>query len=155
MGQVGTAADRNGRTYWTALQRFFGSDIRSTEKNSDAKQQGLPKRLPMMPLGTRLALAFEALPPSQTEKLLIEALMQQPGADSKTLSAACGWRSPIWHTHFGLMCQKRAAWLWPADLPNESGSQFLLGVLANYHAMRGSFWFKPEVETAFRKMGFG
>jgi len=109
----------------------------------------------LLPLDQRVAVAFETLPPSEIEERLITALIKSPDADSKTLSNACGWKSAIWHTHFGLMCQKRITWLWPSTLPGEPNDQFLQGLLAEYDLKKGSFRMKPEVVPVFRRMGLG
>jgi hypothetical protein len=153
MGQLGIVPGGNSRTFWATLHRLFWPQDTWAKNQNQAKSPEIPEGLPLMPMGERVALAFKAIPATETEKKAIAALMQRPGADSKTLSEACGWSQPIWHTHFGLMCQKRMAWLWPSDLPDEPDAQFLPDLIVVYNARSGTFRMKAEVEAAFRDMG--
>ena len=158
MGQTGFASNQYGPSPWAALLRVFGGTQTLPPLHvQTAAPVGpeVPQGLALMPLGKRVRLAFKAIPATRTEEHLVVALLRLPGADTKTLSDACGWSRPIWHTHFGLMCQKRVAWLWPADLPEKPDAQFLPGMLAEYDAARASFRMKQDVERVFRKMGLG
>lgn len=104
------------------------------------------------PLGERITTAFTEVPPNETEIRVVGALMRAPGATSAQLSADCGWGQPIWQTHFGLMCERRASYLWPSALPDEPDAKFLTGVLADYRPNRRIFTLKPEAEKALRAL---
>lgn len=108
--------------------------------------------LSQLSLFVRIQAAFSEIPPNETEVKVISALMRAPGATSCDLSADCGWGQPIWQTHFGLMCQRRASYLWPNDLPDEPDAKFLTGILADYRPNRRIFTLKPEAEKALRDM---
>ena len=99
-------------------------------------------------LADRVRAAFTDLPPNETEVRVIAALMRHPGSTSAALSEVCGWSRPFWHTHFGLMCQRRADYLWPTDMPDEPDAKFMAGVLADYRPNRQTFSFRPEAERA-------
>lgn len=107
---------------------------------------------PLAPLSDRVREALTELPPNETETRVIGALLRHPGATSAVLSSFCGWRQPIWQTHFGLMCQRRAAWLWPVGQPPARDANFLTGVLVDYRQNRRSFAFKPDVAAALRSL---
>ncbi len=108
--------------------------------------------LPHGPLRARVTEAFTARPPNETEWKVIAALLRHPGATSPVLSRQCGWLQPIWQTHFGLMCQRRAAWLWPAEAAGTPDARFLTGVLADYRPNLRTFSFKPEVAAALKAL---
>lgn len=103
-------------------------------------------------LPERIKAAFTAMPPNETEIRVIAALLAHPGATSRVLSGFCGWSQPIWQTHFGLMCQRRAAWLWPSEQADEPDAKFMAGVLAEYRPNRRIFTFKPEVAETLRTL---
>ncbi len=155
MAQAGHATVVHGNSHWASPLSGFGG----TEVFPDAHQRRtapeVPDGLTLMPLGKRVKLAFAAIPANRSEEQLIAALLRLPTADTKTLSEACGWSRPIWHTHFGLMCQKRVAWLRPEGLSDQPDTQFLPGMLADYDARSGSFRMKWDAEKVFRKMGLG
>jgi hypothetical protein len=153
-GTYKSLASRQRRSSFVVFfQKVFrpvGANRSDQIKDSQPEQS---KPLNLMPLASRVILAFLKMPPSQTEDQIIRALLLHPGSDTKTLSKACGWISPIWHTHFGLMCQKRIEWLLPSDLIDPSETQFIHGILAEYSASNGSFKMKEEAEEGFRRLG--
>ena len=153
-GTYKSLASRQRRSSFVVFfQKVFrpvGANRSDQIKDSQPEQS---KPLNLMPLARRVTLAFLKMPPSQMEDQIIRALLLHPGSDTKTLSKACGWISPIWHTHFGLMCQKRIEWLLPSDLIDPSETQFIHGILAEYSASNGSFKMKEEAEEGFRRLG--
>lgn len=152
MAHIRVSTANNESSLWLSIQRLFGAE--PFTKNSP-KGTDLVDTLNLMPLAGRVALAFEKLPPTETEERLIKALILRPGSDTKTLSVACGWSAPIWHTHFGLMCQRRIDWLLPPSQFDQTDAQFIHGVLVDYSASKGLFKMKAEVEEVFREMGLG
>lgn len=114
--------------------------------------RGFKPRLAQSALPDRVKAAFTDLPPNETETKVIAALLANPGATSATLSGICGWSQPIWQTHFGLMCQRRAAYLWPTELDDEPDVKFMTGVLADYRPNRRIFTFKPEAAAALMSL---
>lgn len=155
MVQVKDFSEERRSNFWAAIHQIFGSGDNNISRSKVSARAEFDAKLAILSLRERVCLAFKELPPNETEERLVTALMQRPGADSLALSHACGWTSPIWHTHFALMCQRRAELLLPQVLPDEPEIEFLSGILVEYNSRRGSFRFKDEAESAFRSMGLG
>lgn len=119
------------------------------EEERKAQNQKLSGMKPV----DRVIQAFTRTPPSETEVRLIRALMDRPGSTSTELSRALGWDAQTWHLHFGAMCKRREADLWPADASDIRDASFYSGILANFDSKTGTWELKPEVEAAFRKLG--
>lgn len=101
----------------------------------------------------RVSVAFRMIPMTETERGLVEVLLDNPGSTSTELSAAMGWKGQIWHMKFGEMCKEREAYLWPAEPSEVRGVDFWCGILATY-GEESEFWtMKPEVAAAFKEMG--
>lgn len=154
MAQTTSPAPKKMKSTWPSIQLILGL-VGFHTKYSNENQSGNPSNaLYLVSLGQRVALAFQHIPPTETETRIIHALIRLPGANARTLSNACGWKLPIWQTHFGLMCQKRIEWLLPSDFREPDDSEFIHGVLLDYNPVNSSFKLKSEVLDAFREIGF-
>lgn len=118
----------------------------------DSERQALIDRLGPLPVAKRVAEAFRRVPMTETERSLIQVLLDNPGATSTELSRALGWGGQTWHMHFGTMCLNREAYLWPAPPSNRPNTNFYCGILADLS--EGSHWtMKPDIAAAFAAMG--
>ena len=120
----------------------------------DSERQALIDRLGPLPVAQRVAEAFRRVPmtETETERSLIQVLLDNPGATSTELSRDLGCGRQTWHMHFGTMCLNREAYLWPAPPSNRPNTNFYCGILADLS--EGSHWtMKPEVAAAFAAMG--
>ena len=117
------------------------------------EQQTLHDTLSTMTVADRVTAAFRTLPPTETEQTVILALLNNPAATSTTLTAACGWKGQIWHRHFGTMCKRREADLWPADPAQTRDANFYSGILADLDPVGNRFTMKPDVALAFATLG--
>ncbi|MGV1834670.1 hypothetical protein ACQZ6C_07905 [Rhizobium rhizogenes] len=100
----------------------------------------------------RVANAFKKLPPTDTEKGLLQVLLDYPDSSSEALSTAMKWRGQTWHMHFGEMCKKRESMLWPAEPAVVRDGNFYCGILAHFDDENG--WrFKPEVAEGLAAIG--
>ena len=109
-------------------------------------------RLSGMTIAARVVEAFRKQPPTETEVTVILALLNTPAATSTDLSRACGWKGQIWHTHFGTMCKKREADLWPADPAVTRDGNFYSGILADLDPEGNRFTMKLDVAAAFAEL---
>jgi hypothetical protein len=106
-----------------------------------------------MPVPERVFRAFVEEPLTDTEAKIIKALLDNPGSTSEQLSAACGWKEKSWHLHFGKMCEKREAYLWPAETYGKQDMPFWSGIMANLETSTGRWTMKPDVALALEKLG--
>jgi hypothetical protein len=148
-------APKKMKSTWPSIQRILGLVGFHTSYSNENPRSIRSNSLYLVSLGQRVAIAFQHIPPTETEMRIIHALIRRPGANAKTLSNACGWKLLIWHTHFGLMCQKRIDWLLPSEFREPDYSEFIHGILLDYNPVNGSFKLKAEVLDAFHEMGFG
>lgn len=120
---------------------------------TEAEAKTLYDRLSGMTIAARVVAAFRKQPPTETEVTVILALLNNPAATSTALSKACGWKAQIWHTHFGTMCKKREADLWPAERFEKRDASFYSGILADLAPDGNLFTMKPDVVAAFAELG--
>lgn len=120
---------------------------------ADAERQSLIDRLGPLPVAQRVAEAFRAHPMTETERKVIQALLDHPGSTSDELSRALGWGGKSWHMHFGTMCFNREAHLWPAPPSDRPNKDFYCGILADLSEGTHRWSMKPDVAAAFAAMG--
>ena len=96
--------------------------------------------------------AFTHEPMTQGERALVQVLLDHPGQTSEKLSDALGWHGQSWHMHFGNMCKKREAQLWPAELSELRDARFFSGILA-FLSKCNRWTVRPEAATAFAQLG--
>jgi hypothetical protein len=116
-------------------------------------RQELIDRLGPLPVAQRVAEAFRVQPMTETERKVIQALLDHPGATSEELSRALGWGGTSWHMHFGTMCLNREAQLWPAPPSDRPNRDFYCGILADLSERTHRWSMKPDVAAAFASMG--
>ncbi|MGO6895430.1 hypothetical protein ACCT15_16265 [Rhizobium ruizarguesonis] len=93
----------------------------------------------------RVANAFTELPPTETERRLLQVLLDNPGGTSEALSAAIQWKGQTWHMHFGEMCKDREHLLWAAEPSEVRDASFFSGILAVFSDLSRGWTIKPEV----------
>ena len=89
-----------------------------------AQAQSLPK-------AQKVVQAFTVMPMTETERKVVQALLDNPGASSRELSQSIGWDGQAWDAHFGRMCGDREHLLWPAEPYEKIEGRFLSGILAD------------------------
>jgi hypothetical protein len=101
----------------------------------------------------RVIKAFTAEPMTETERKLIQVLLDNPDATSGELTEKIGWKGMSWHLHFGTMCAERGVYLGQAPDAVTRPGKFYTGVLADYDGETSGFTMKPDVAAAFEKLG--
>jgi len=102
---------------------------------------------------TIIVEAFQRMPMSETERRLVQVLLNHPEASSEQLSQHMGWTEHAWHLHFGTMCSKREHLLWPAPFEPSIGRRFHGGILTRFDATTRGYNLKPEAVEAFARLG--
>lgn len=133
-----------------------GGDARRVIDALDAQIEreahALSEHVAGLPVAQRVIAAFTHHPMSETENKITQVLLDNPGLSSEGLSQKLGWGAQSWHMHFGEMCKKREARLWPADNAVLRNAAFFSGILAEWSEVSG--WkMKPEVADAFSALG--
>ncbi|TIL56838.1 MAG: hypothetical protein E5Y79_27570 [Mesorhizobium sp.] len=105
-----------------------------------------------LPVAERVIEAFTHQSMSETERRIIQVLLDNPGLSSEGLSQKLGWGAQSWHMHFGEMCKKREARLWPADNAVVRNAAFFSGILAEWSEV-GGWNMKPDVAEALSALG--
>ncbi|WP_331373243.1 hypothetical protein [Sinorhizobium chiapasense] len=106
-----------------------------------------------MAIPERVVNAFTSIPPTETERALLQALVDNPDQTSQALSAKLGWGGQSWHLHFGKMCERRERLLWDAEPAVTRDANFYCGILANYSDVSHGFTMKPEVAAGLAAIG--
>jgi len=118
----------------------------------EANQQAeMRQRFADMPVASRVVEAFRREPLTETERAVIQALVDNPGSLSSELSKSLGWEG-AWSAHFGALCRKRQVYLWPApEKFDDTGKDFYTSILADFKDMRITL--KPDVAVALATIG--
>jgi len=95
--------------------------------------------------------AFQVM--SESERMLLQVLLDNPDASSEQLTEAMGWKDQAWQLHFGKMCERREHLLWPAPFEPKRNAPFYSGILANFDEVTRGFTLKPEAVEAFVNLG--
>jgi hypothetical protein len=127
--------------------------LHALDKREEGEQNALIDELRGLDTGQRVIRAFTAHPMSETEAMLIQALLDNPGSTSTALSQLVGWKGLSWHLHFGVMCGNRASYLWPAPDAEHRDGKFYSGILADLKVPENLFTMKPDVTIAFEQLG--
>lgn len=126
--------------------------IAALDGQAAAEEEALLAHVRNLPMAKRVVEAFRHEPMTETERKLVQVLLDHPGSTSEGLSRALGWGGQAWHLHFGEMCRRREARLWPADRAEKRDSSFYSGILADLSA--DNRWScKPDVAAAFGELG--
>ena len=116
-----------------------------------AEHATLLAQLSGLSAGQRVVEAFRAVRPTDVDRTVMKALLDNPGKTSTELSEACGWGGQTWHMFFGTMCARRIAYLWPAPTGTD-GIEYFTGVFADLG--EGNRWtMKDEVAAALATIG--
>jgi len=138
-------------------KRVAGREVlEALTRQAVEEHSALYERLNGLDATQKVIEAFTAVPMTDTDRTVIQALLDHPGSDSSTLSVACGWKPGTgWHMHFGKMCAKRGSYLWPAPYAAERDADFYCGILCDWDWSTGplTYTLKPEVAAAFATMG--
>lgn len=102
----------------------------------------------------RVVHAFTMLPMTETDRMVVQALLDNPDANSDELSAAIGWKGG-WHMHFGAMCRDRAVYLWRPPYSERREADFYSGILSDWSWATGqlTYTMRPEVAAALVSLG--
>lgn len=131
-----------------AAQRMLGA----LDQQESGERETLASELAVMDIADRVVRAFTVQPMTAAEDKLVRVLLDHPGSTSKELSRAMNWKAMSWHMHFGTMCEKREAYLWPAKDAVVREGKFYSGILADL-TPDNRFTMKPEVAAAFARLG--
>jgi hypothetical protein len=130
----------------TAAQLIAALDAQAT-----AEAGALYESLKDLPVAQRVIEAFKREPLTETERKVIQVLVDHPWSLSSELSAALGWEG-AWSMHFGALCRRRQAYLWPApEKFDDTGKDFYTSILADFKDMRIAL--KPDVTAAMAALG--
>lgn len=118
-----------------------------------AEGQARAERLAAMSFADRILMAFERRPFTDTERKVIQALLDHPDSSTTELSAICGWRGKIWHEKFGTLCKNRRENLGEPPPAVTREGPFWGGLLAIAPVDTDRFTLKPEAVEAFQRLG--
>lgn len=118
----------------------------------EAETTALADKVRKLPNAQRVITAFQHVPMTETERKIVQVLLDNPGETSSGLSALLGWGGQSWHMHFGEMCKKREVYLWPADDSVLRDASFYSGILADL-SEDNRWTMKPDVAQAFTALG--
>jgi hypothetical protein len=110
-------------------------------------------RLNAMKTADRIVEAFKIRPMTETERRMIQVLLDNPGLRSMELSEKMNWKAMSWNVHFGEMCGHRDAFLWPGR-PRTANPRAMLQSSILADVKDGAFFaFTPEAVEAFARLG--
>jgi hypothetical protein len=119
---------------------------------TEAETTALADHVRSMDNAKRVVEAFQNVPMTETERKIVQVLLDHPGETSSGLSTLLDWGGQSWHMHFGEMCKKREVYLWPADDSVLRDASFYSGILADLS--EDNRWsMKPDVAAAFTALG--
>lgn len=101
----------------------------------------------------RVIKAFKAEPMTDTERKLIQVLLDNPNSTSGELTKMIGWKGMSWHLHFGTMCANRGVYLGQPPKATTPNGKFYTGILADFDNDKSRFTMKPDVAAAFAQLG--
>jgi len=119
---------------------------------TEAEAAVLAEHVRSLPNAKRVVAAFQHVPMTETERKIVQVLLDHPGETSTGLSTLLDWRGQTWHMHFGEMCKKREVYLWPADDAANRDASFYSGILAEL-SEDNRWTMKPDVTQAFNALG--
>ncbi|MCA8878818.1 MAG: hypothetical protein KDA73_02450 [Rhodobacteraceae bacterium] len=140
-------SDSDLRKMVSNAERLIASGADGQRKNAqrvlEAIEVELSRRnqaMVAMPLPQRLHQAFCKSPPSDSERVVIRALLDNPGSTSAHLTKVCGYAgNSAWHLRFGELCKRRQADLWPAPASEQRDGSFFSGILAEFDTKAATF----------------
>lgn len=126
--------------------------IAALDGQATAEEEALSEHVRNLPMARRVVEAFRHEPMTETEQKLVQVLLDHPGSTSESLSRALDWEGQSWHMHFGKMCAKREARLWPAAKSEQRDASFYSGILADI-TPDNRWSCKPDAASAFAELG--
>lgn len=123
------------------------------DRQDGVDQAALMKHIGSLSPTERVVVAFRDPVMTESERAIVQILLDNPGASSSQLSSALGWQGQSWHMHFGSMCSRRAARLWPAPPAENRDADFYTGILADFDDDTRGFTMKPKVVAGFAALG--
>jgi hypothetical protein len=123
---------------------------------ADAERKAQIEALLNAPAVDRIQAAFEFDSLRESERRLIQVLLDHPGGTCAELSAGIGWAPNTWDMGFGSICAQRYGFFASAK-SNERGKGHNIPLLADQ--IRGEngeirYTMKPEAVEAFGRLGF-
>lgn len=106
-----------------------------------------------LPLAHRIVNAFQTIEMTETDRKVVQALLNNPGASSPVLTKLLGWGNVAWQMHFGTMCRNREHLLGAAPYEAKRDDKFYTGLLCDYDHATSGFTLKPEAVAAFAQLG--
>ncbi|GAA4019273.1 hypothetical protein GCM10022280_18850 [Sphingomonas swuensis] len=146
-------AERWLRTGTTEQRKSASAVVSALEGIEKQEAETLAQHVAGLPKATRVAEAFNDPPMTETERAVVQALLDHPHSTSTALTEALGWRGQAWHLHFGTMCFNRRARLWPAPPSEARDADFYSGILADFEGDTSSFTINPEAAAGFAAIG--
>jgi hypothetical protein len=117
------------------------------------EQETLVRHVAGLSKTERIVEAFRKQPMSESERTVVQVLLDNPGLSSEALTRKAGWKAQAWHLRFGLMCRGRGHLLWPAPFDKDRGADFYSGILADFGEATRGFTLKDEAVEAFERLG--
>jgi hypothetical protein len=106
-----------------------------------------------LPAAERIVNAFTAIPMTETDRKLVQAVLDNPGSPSTVLTKSLGWKNLAWQLHFGAMCRAREHLLGAAPYEAKRDDKFYTGLLCDYDDATSGFTLKTEAMDAFAALG--
>jgi hypothetical protein len=146
----------NAERMLTAATEVRRTEARSVLEALSAQEErefaALREHVAGQTVAQRVVNAFRKLPLTETERQLVQSLLDNPGATSQQLDIASGWEGG-WHLHFGKMCGRREDLLWPAEPAVVRDGDFYCGILADFCTQTRGYKIKPEVAEGLAALG--
>jgi hypothetical protein len=102
---------------------------------------------------SRVVAAFRQIRMSETERKLVQVVLDHPDASSEWLTAEMEWNDQAWQMHFGKLCERREHLLWTAPFELKRNAPFYSGILADFDETTRGFTLKPAAVEAFAQLG--
>ncbi len=134
-------ADNGSDTEKTAARQVLDAFAKLDEREASADPVSKVER------------AFGVIPMSDSERALIQVLLDNPGATSTKLTEAMGWQDKAWQLHFGKIGWDRQEYLWPAAWVEKRNAPFKAGILANFDDDTHGFTMRSEVVAGLSRVG--
>lgn len=159
-----SAEDRRAVRINAARIQTSGSDAQkkaahaliSALNQCEAGERGdIVSRISNMDIAARVIEAFRVMPPTDDERRVLEALLNNPGCGTLILSQICGWKDQIrFNGVFGKLCRKREVYLGSSpDKYDATGEDFYSSILADVEAKTLRYTLKPGVAAALAEIG--